>query len=364
MAEERSFWLGFSFFPGIGPGRFKKLLERFGSAESAWSAPEETLQDTIGEALTRKFSAFRKNNDVTIFEETVEENNGTFLTWNDVEYPQLLRQVTNAPFVLYCKGKIDAESLKELLGENTIAIVGTRKITAYGREVTTRITESLVSAGYTIVSGLAFGVDAVAHGVTVANRGKTVAVLGCGIECPSPREHAGLYHTIIASGGAIVSEYPLSEPPTKGSFPSRNRIIAGLSQAVIVTEGSADSGALYTADDAFALNRPVFAVPGPITSSLSKGPHSLIEKGAHLISSVDDILQTLGRKSIKSIIHIKGDTEEEQKIIALLQNEGLLFDEMAKRLQVDPSALGVLLSLMEMKGMIKNSDGGVYTLTS
>jgi DNA processing protein len=369
--DEKLFWLGFSVFPGIGPKKFKILLETFGNAKDAWLAGESELNNIIGKALTEKFIKFRTRTSLEEYAEKIYKSKVVFFTWNEEEYPGLLKELVDPPIVLYCK--VETQHIASLQSNETIAIVGTRKITSYGTDVTAKITELLVAAGYTIVSGLAFGVDAVAHVTTIENKGKTIAVLGCGIDCPSPREHTKLYNQIIASGGVVVSEYPFSEPPSKGSFPSRNRIIAGLSRAVVVTEGSADSGALYTAKDAFTLGRPVFAVPGPITSSLSKGPHSLIEKGAKMVTGVDEIVKSImgsnympadrqGTTGITGMKKIKGDTEEEQRIIDLLLNEGLLFDEIVKQTGIEPATMGAILSLMEMKGVVKTSDGGLFYL--
>ena len=240
--------------------------------------------------------------------------------------------------------------------------------------MTEDLTADLVNNGFVIVSGLALGVDASAHKTTIENKGKTIAVLGCGVDCCYPRENEAIYNSILESGGAIVSEYPLSQEPSKGSFPSRNRIIAGLSQAVIVTEGAADSGALYTADEAFALNRPVFAVPGPITSSLSKGPHGLISKGGKLISGAEDVLRELRSKNYElgndsrsnplspRPLLPKGDTKEEQKVINVLQNESVHFDEIVKRTKIESSKLGGILSIMEMKGMVRSEEAGFFCL--
>lgn len=221
----------------------------------------------------------------------------------------------------------------------------------------------LVSSGFTIVSGLAIGVDAVAHQSSLESGGKTIAVLGCGVDCCTPAENRALYNSIVEGGGVIVSELPLGHPPTKGSFPSRNRIIAGLSLGVLVTEGAEDSGSLITADYALKFNRKVFAVPGPITSSLSKGPYGLIRKGAKLVTNVEDILNELSIKSSKSIKgtkRAKGDTAEETKILNLLEGEPLHFDEIARKTGFESSKLGSILSIMEMKGMIKSLENGLF----
>ncbi|HVF69872.1 MAG TPA: DNA-processing protein DprA, partial [Xanthomonadales bacterium] len=288
--QERSYWLGFSSFSGIGPGKFAKLLIEFRTAEKAWKADFPSLEKVLGKALAPQFVEFRDKFLISDYEKKLKKQKVSFFTLIDKDYPKLLSQIKKPPFVLYVKGGLDFENLEN---RRTIAIVGTRRITEYGKQVTHNLTLDLVNSGFIIVSGLAFGVDALAHKTTVENKGLTIAVLGCGVDCCYPRENLTVYNSILASGGAIVSEYPLGEPPSKGSFPSRNRIISGLSQGVVVTEGAADSGALYTAADAFENGRPVFAVPGPITSSLSKGPHGLIAKGARLISGADEILAVL-----------------------------------------------------------------------
>ena len=211
------------------------------------------------------------------------------------------------------------------------------------------------------------GVDVVAASVTIAAGGKTIAVLGSGVDVCTPFENMALYESILASGGVIVSETPLGKMPMKGSFPSRNRIIAGLSLGVLVTEGGEDSGSLITANDAFANNRKVFAVPGPITSSVSKGPILLIAKGAKMVTNAKDIIDELGithytsrERNNKEIASL---TKEEKKIIDALQDQSLHFDELVKRSGLSSSELGTLLSLMEMKGLVKSLDAGVFGLT-
>lgn len=251
-----------------------------------------------------------------------------------------------------------------------IAVVGTRKITQYGRDVTELLTAELVSSGFTIVSGLAMGVDAVAHRTTIENNGKTIAVLGCGVDCVTPVENQSLYDQIIEKGGCVVSELPLGYSPTRGSFPARNRIVAGLSQGIVVTEGAEDSGALITADYAFKFNRKVFAVPGPITSNLSKGPYKLIAKGAKLLTTASDIINSLGIKSTMGTTSItrkekiRGDSKEEEIILEILENETLHFDEIVKRSKFSSSRLGSMLSFMEIKGLIKSLDGDMYVINS
>ncbi len=285
-----------------------------------------------------------------------------YLILQDNDYPMLLKHIKNPPNVLYKKG-----TLRFNRNETLVSVVGTRKITEYGREVTELLTSELVSAGCMIVSGLAMGVDALAHKATIAAHGTTIAVLGSGVDICTPAENISLYESILNHDGVILSENRLGQMPNKGSFPMRNRIIAGLSLGVLVTEGSEDSGSLITANDAFANNRKVFAVPGPITSSVSKGPISLIAKGAKMVMSAQDIITELGimnnevREKDKK--NVTGLTKEEKKIFLALQDQHLHFDDLVKGTGLDPSQLGIVLSLMEMKGLVKSLDSGIFGLT-
>ncbi|MBI2036403.1 DNA-protecting protein DprA [Candidatus Microgenomates bacterium] len=407
--DERMYWLAFSAFPGVGPVRFALLLSHFGSARSAWEATtKDLLKINLGESLTVKFDSFRRSFDVAGYAKKLKDKEVGFLILTDEKYPKLLKQISDPPFVLYVKGRNKSVNQKtQSIGqsvsqknqiirhsdisdlpkhrftefsessENTdrhwdiakaIAVVGTRKITNYGREVTQLLTKQLVLAGLTIVSGLAFGVDAAAHEAAIEAGGKTIAVLGCGVDCCNPRSNQGLYDKIINGNGVVVSEMPLGHFALKGLFPARNRIISGLSLGVLVTEGAFDSGALITASDAAAQGREVFAVPGPITSSLSKGPTELIKKGAKLVSTVEDILEELKIKSTTSITgttsimgRIDG-TEEEKKIIQILENEPIGFDEIVRIISWPAAKVGSLLSIMEIKGMVKNTGNNVYKI--
>lgn len=359
--DERAYWLGFSQVPNIGPTRFAKLLKHFGSAQVAWESSEKEVANVIGHKLAAAFIDFKKKFHIEEYEEKMQKAKVGYVIVTDATYPELLKQIKNPPFVLFYKG-----NKKVLEQEFAIGIVGTRKITSYGRQVTEIITRELVDAGCIIVSGLAMGVDAVAHQTTIDNGGKTIAVLGCGVDCCYPRENERLYTQILEHDGVVISEYGVGMAPTVGSFPSRNRIIAGLSQGIVVTEGAADSGALITARDALAASRKVFAVPGPVTSSLSQGPYQLIKSGAVVVGSGKEILEELqiksstGTKSTTGTTRMKGKTKEEQRILGLLADQELHFDDLVKLTKIDSSQLGTILSLMEMKGMIKSLDAGFF----
>lgn len=359
--DEKVYWVAFSACSGIGPTRFQQLRDHFGSAKAAWSAEQASVEKVIGVAFAQKLEIFKKSFSPEKYFSLLKQKRVKIVTLLDESFPTKLKELKNCPFILYVRGD------EQILSNDAIAVVGTRKITQYGRDVTEMITRDLVSAGFTIVSGLAFGVDAIAHDVTIENGGKTIAVLGCGVDCCTPSSNQRLYNSIIEKGGAVISENPLGEPPNRGSFPARNRIVAALSLGVVVTEGAEDSGALITAEDGLNLGRKVFAVPGPITSSLSKGPYKLIAKGAKLVTRGEDIVKELGimnyelRKGKKKVI---ADTKEEEIILELLENEALQFDEIVKKLKLPSSEIGAILSLMEIKGLIVNKNDNYSPITN
>lgn len=361
MQEEKKYWLGFSFFPGIGPLRFKLLLDYFGSAKRAWQARESELKEIgLGEGLVKKFLAFRNSFSLISCINSLNQKGIRVVTFLDKEYPPLLKETEGAPFLLYVRGDLAFEKLSPC-----IAVVGTRKVSNYGKEVTAKLVRELVEAGITIVSGMAYGVDTVAHQTAITYGGKTIAVLGCGIDIIHPPSNTNLYWQIVKKYGVIISEFPPGVRVGKGLFPARNRIISGLSLGVVVTEGAEDSGALITARYAAEQGREVFAIPGPITSSLSKGPLKLLREGAKLVSEADDILEELKieRKKLTSSPQnqkTENLSKEERKILELLQNESLSFDEMVKKSQIPAGKLGSFLTLLEMKNVIKKSDNGIY----
>ena len=367
MDEEKKYWVAFSVFPGVGPVRFRLLIDYFGSAKAAWQASVATLKAIkLGEKLTDEFVDFRKTFPLDDYLHQLEKERVSVLTLNDPKYPKFLKQISDAPFLLYIKGHKNKEPINL---ERTIAVVGTRKITPYGVQVTARLVQGLVAHGFTIVSGLAYGVDACAHQATIDAGGKTIAVLGCGIDIIAPPSNARLYAALGNEGfGAIVSEMPLGLRPNKGLFPARNRIISGLSLGVVVTEGADDSGALITARNAAEQGREVFAVPGPITSEYSKGPFKLLKQGAKLVESVEDIVEELGiekhqRVSASARQAVIGDTKEEQKILELLKDGVLHIDELVQQSGLTTPGVAATLTVLEMKGIVKDYGEMTYGLT-
>lgn len=376
MSSDLPYFIGFSVFPGIGPVRFRLLYEYFGSAEAAWKASRDELQKTgLGEKLTESFDHFRKTFDVDDYLKKLDTLHVHCLPFNDTRYPKLLSQISDAPFLLYVLGKpsyvetsVGKRDKMPINLERTIAVVGTRRVSTYGREVTERLVADLVDAGMTIVSGMAYGVDAVAHQAAIDAGGKTIAVLGCGIDIIAPSSNADLYHAICNGNGAIVSEMPLGLRPTKGLFPARNRIISGLSLGVLVTEGADDSGALITARNAGEQGREVFAVPGNITSQLSRGPSKLLKNGAKLVESAEDILEELGlgtADKVKSTAHaakLLGGTREEQMILDILYEGQQHVDSVARLTHLTTSVVAATLTVLEIRGMVKDYGVKVYGL--
>jgi DNA processing protein len=290
---EKKYWLAFSLFEGIGPVRFKLLLDYFGSAEKAFNAGERQLREIgLPQKTVDKFLIFRKKyNFGSDFVRFSDEGVKAVFSGEE-NYPDLLKEIDSAPSVLYVKLS-ERTSLKEIFRKKTIAVVGSRKMTPYGDRVTRALVKELVLKNWVIVSGLARGVDRVAHEVALENSGITVAVIGSGLDRVYPPEHKLLAERIVKNKGAILSEFPFGTKLSPANFPARNRIISGLCRGVLVTEAALDSGSLITASLAAEQGREVFAVPGPVNSPLSEGTASLIKKGAKLVTRVEDILEEL-----------------------------------------------------------------------
>jgi DNA processing protein len=286
--EERAYWVAWARVPGIGPARMRMLLGACGSLQSAWKARSIDLRAAgLDERTTQ--SAVKAFGEIDPAKEwgRIEQAGISVLTWEDEEYPEQLRNIASAPALLYLRGALTPDDAL------SIAIVGTRRATAYGREVTHRLATDLAALGVTVVSGLAKGIDGIAHDRTLAAGGRTVAVLGHGLHTIYPPEHKSLAARIADGGGALVTEYPLGARIDPANFPARNRIISGLALGVVIVEADRKSGAMITADFAADQGREVFAVPGSVLSPMSAGCNALIKDGARLVTDVDDILADL-----------------------------------------------------------------------
>lgn len=277
---------------------------------------------------------------------------------NDKEYPKLLRKIPDPPELLYVKGEIFPDEL-------CFGVVGTRRFSHYGKQVAFEIARDLAEAGLTIVSGLAPGIDTFAHQATIEEKRRTIAVLGTGLDEKSiyPQSNVKLARGILESGGCLVSEYPPGTPGWKTNFPQRNRIISGLSLGVLVIEAKERSGALITASEAFKQGRKVFAIPGSIYSSNSRGPHILLKRGAKLVEQVDDILKELTLPGQGKKRELKGDSKEEELILRILKEEALDIDKIIKETKLTPATVNSILAILEIKGKIRNLGGGVYALS-
>ena len=276
-----------------------------------------------------------------------------YIKHNDKYFPRLVRDISSPPKGLYVAGKIPDLPM--------VAMVGTRSPSDYGKRVTYQMASNLAKAGFCLVSGMAMGIDTIVHRAALDARGATVAVLGSGVDCPYPRCNQGIYENIIKNNGAVISEYENGTTPFKSHFPARNRIIAGLSLAVIVTEADAKSGSLITANFALQQNRTVMAVPGNITSLKSAGPNNLIKNGASAVTDYSDVLAILGLESPNMVKHKpKADSREEAKIIELLSEQALSTEQLISKTGLDAINIASVISLMEITGKIRNLGAGLW----
>ena len=357
----RKYWLGFNIVKGVGPVRLRALRQSFGDLEIAWNAGESDLMAAgLDRRTLTNLLQVRQSVDLDQMLQQVDALGATMLTLDDPDYPALLRELPDSPPVLYVKGTLaDADQW-------AVAFVGTRRATVYGRDMTYQLVTSLVSAGITIVSGLALGIDAAAHKAALEAGGRTIAVLGCGIDRVYPPEHRKLAAAITESG-ALISEFSPGTPPEAKNFPVRNRIISGLSLGVVVVEAPAGSGALLTADQAAEQGRDVFAVPGNVTSKSSLGANQLIQSGAKLVISAEDILDELNltRTTVETRVQVRAIAPSDPTEAALadfLTDEPLHIDDLCQRSGLPITQVSSTLALMELKGMVRRLEGMQYTL--
>ncbi len=351
----------FAFFPKMTPKRMRDVSHFFSSFEAAWHAREQDLRQ-IGwkDTLIAEFFAWRQSIDEKNILEALKKDRIETIPFSDERYPPLLRELYDPPLCLFVRGTLDTE-------HPLVAVVGPRKHSAYGKHVTETLVTDLAKHGISIVSGLALGIDGIAHTSTLDAHGKTIAVLGSGIDSESiyPRFHVGLAERIIENGGAIISEYPPGTKATSYTFPARNRIIAGLSRGVLVIEATESSGACITAQCAIDMNREVCAVPQNITSPTSAGVHRLIQQGAHLVTSADDIITLLNLTHLSTHTenrHILPDSPAEADILAALSREPTHVDRILKSSTLPSHMIMSTLTLLEMKGKIRNLGGMHYVL--
>lgn len=357
MSDPRRFWVGFNLVKGIGAVRFHSLLETFGDAASAWQAsPEALIAAGLSQKITANLLKMRAQIDLDQIWKNIQAKGIRVLTWEDETYPRYLREIDQPPPVLYLLGGFVPDD------DWAVAIVGTRRVTAYGRQVAEEVAATLARSGVTVVSGLARGIDAVAHQAALNAGGRTLAVLGSGVDCIYPPEHRKLAERITAQG-ALVSDYAPGTPPEANNFPPRNRIISGLARAVVVIEAGLDSGALITASFAAEQGREVFAVPGNINAPQSQGTNRLIRDGAHPLLSPQDILELLNlnmateQRAARTML--PADAGEAQ-LLQVLNRQPLHVDEIRSQTGMAIEKVTATLALMELKGMVRQVGGMNY----
>jgi DNA processing protein len=357
-------WIALNAVRGLGPVRIKQLLERYGEPEAVFNQPPSKLveQGIVSESIASQLgepSLFRFAQEQLNWAERLKVS---VITYNDSSYPSCLKEIFAPPPIIYVKGRI------EVLQRHAMAVVGTRVPTVYGKKVTESICTELVERRLVIVSGLARGIDTCAHQSCISHKGETVAVLGCGLDRCYPSENRELSEKIVENG-VLLSEFPLGTPPEAYNFPRRNRIISGLSSAVLVVEAGVKSGSLITAHYALQQGREVFAVPGPISSPLSMGTFNLIKNGAVPARSGHEIAQSLkvttlslenqtGCPSAGFSMELLQDSEKD--VFEQLSTIPVRIDDLSTRTGIPVAALYPLLLNLELKGFIRQLSGQLY----
>ncbi|WP_447977673.1 DNA-processing protein DprA [Candidatus Nitrospira bockiana] len=363
-------WLLLRAVPGLGDASYCRLIDAFGSPEAVFSAAPDQLAavDRVGPSLAR---AIRSGPDAAtcraIDEElaSLESSPFSWIVYSSPEYPARLKSIPDPPPILYMSGGFRPED------RHAVAVVGSRKATPGGRAFTLELSRELASLGFTIVSGLARGIDAAAHRGALEAKGRTIAVLGCGVDKTYPSEHRALRRE-IESAGAVLSELPLGAPPHSYHFPRRNRVISGLCLGVIVVEATLQSGSLITARLAADQGREVFAVPGFVKAETSRGPHALLKQGAALVERVEDVLQELLPQLDAAIgARVEARTEsakvqrpepegKEVMLYRFLSWEAAHIDALIERSGLTPAEVSGLLLSLELKGLLRQLPGQCY----
>ena len=350
-------------YPKITYTRYKKLTSYFSDISKVWEAElTDLIRAGLDDTIAHEFLTWRETTDHEKILENLRRENITTISLGEPGYPELLSHISDPPHTLFIRGSLPKHDLP------SIAIVGTRHHTTYGKQVTEDLSYELARKGLGIVSGLALGIDGIAHEAALKAQGITIAVLGSGIDRTTvyPASHQNLAERIIFQGGAIISEYPPGFRPTTYSFPARNRIVAGLTLGTLVTEAPLESGALITTRCALDYNREVMAVPHPITSEAGQGANKLIQRGAALITCAEDVLEVLNIKNIKELIDNRSTlpaTPTEATILQTLSKEPVHIDVIIKLTGLSSAIVMSTMTLMEMKGRVRNTGGMMYIIT-
>ncbi len=367
---QATYWLALALTQGLGPTRIKKLIEHFGTAERVFQASLTELEATGMRAVSAQSVATGKSLELAQQEcAKAVEAGAKIISLSDPEYPSRLKEIYDPPVILFVKGSL------EVLAQPGIAMVGTRHPTPYGSGMAERLSTDLAARGLVIISGLARGCDTASHRGAVAARGKTVAVLGTGIDVMYPRENTRLAEQIVALGGALITEFPVGTSPAPQNFPIRNRIISGISAGVLVVEAAEYSGTRITSRLALEQNRDVYAVPGNVTNKNSWGPNTLIKQGAKLVATWEDVweelptdvqvaLSAMQNKSPEpetaSLFPDEAASPHEKKILKLLKaDESTHIDQLVELLENEMSSSEIFAALfeLELNGKVKQLPG-------
>jgi DNA processing protein len=351
------FWVAFSRIPAIGRARIERLETAFGSLRDAWTASAADLKEAgLDAKALGSVLAHRPSIDPDAEMDRLERGGISPLTWHDPRYPARLRESYDKPPVLYLRGTL------VVADDWSVAVVGTRRATPYGRQAAEGIVEGLVHNGVTVVSGLARGIDAVAHQSALRAGGRTIAVLPCPVNEVYPAGHGRLAEQVLEQG-ALLSDYPLDARMQRESFWRRNRIVASMTLGTVVVEAGEKSGALLTARLALDENREVFAVPGSIFAPMSKGPNGLIQQGAKLVRSADDILSELDLMRVPQQLEMRQTLPvdaTETALLSLLSTEPLHVDDITRDAHLPVATVSGALAMLELKGMIRQVGGMQY----
>lgn len=341
----------------IGNERLKKIVKSGLGFEDLWKMPAGEIINRLGkEGFAEEFLKKRESINPEKELEEIEKMDIKFTTVFDKKYPKQLKEIFSPPALLYYKGDIN------ILNEPAISVVGSRKFTTYGKNATEKIVSCLAEAGYVVVSGMALGIDTFAHQAALDAGRKTAAILGCGLDKPYPTTNTNVFNRIIDSGGVVISEYMPGKPPLKQHFPARNRIVSGVSRGILVVEAGIKSGALITARDGLEQNKDIFAVPGPIFGESSSGTNQLIKMGAYVVTEGNDILEYYGFEAKQKKTKLKPSNEIESVVFAVLESGEKHIDDIIKISKHESQKIISTLTLMEIKGKVKNLGGMVYIL--
>ena len=359
-------WIALRLVRGVGNVTYRQLLERFASPREILRASPAMLTEAgISARIAREIAAFDQWQAVEAELEHLAGLNARLVTQTESEYPERLRQIHDPPPFLYIRGRFTSQD------DLAIALVGARTASTYGRKMARELAHELAGCGVCVVSGLARGIDSEAHQAALEAGGRTIAVLGSGLDVMYPREHIALAER-IAESGAVVSEFSFGSQPEAGNFPYRNRVISGISLGTVVVEATEKSGSLITAQCALDQNREVFAVPGPVTASRSRGPHRLIKDGAKLVESIDDILSEIAPALARKDRDEKNEISvpvvplepDEERVFQLFPEEAVHVDTLITGSRLAPARVLEVLLGLELKGIVTQQPGMYFIATT